>query len=139
MSCEIYGFIQYKETSGDYTLLPLFNQKHEHVCIWDGSGYVAALHNNIESTLSAREKNELESELTLDEMGVDESYYEDEDTIDWHVISLPYLYLLAYRAKDKKAKNIFKSLAQKIEAALSLADKDFLSLDDVRFVYYESY
>jgi len=138
MSCEIYGFIQYKGASRDYTLLPLFNQKNEHVSIWGGTAYVKALC-NIESVLSMREKIELENELTLDEMGVDESYYEDEETIDWHVISLPYLYLLADKGKDENARNIFKSLAQTIEAALTLADKDFLSIDDVRYVYYESY
>lgn len=138
MGCEIYGFIQYKGASGDYTLLPLFNQKNEHVSIWGGSEYVAALC-DIESMLSVREKKELEAELTFNEMGVDEDYLESEDSIDWHVISLPYLHLLAHRTKNENARNIFKSLAQTIEAALTLADRDYLSIDDVRFVYYESY
>lgn len=138
MGSEIYGFIQYKGTNGEYIMLPLFNQLTEHVNIWGGSAYVEALH-DIGSVLSEKEKKDIEAKLTLNEMGIDEDYYEDEDFLDWHSISLPYLKLLAYKAKDKSERNIFKSLAQKIEAAVSLTGRDFLSIDDIRYIYYISY
>ena len=138
MGSEIYGFIQYKGVNGEYIMLPLFNQRNEHVSIWGGSTWVEALHDR-GSKLPAREKKDIEAELTVNEMGIDEDYYEDEDFIDWHSISLPYIKLLAYKTKDKTEKNIFTSLMQTIEAAVKLADKDFISIDEVRYVYYESY
>jgi hypothetical protein len=125
MSCEVIGYVQYKEIDGSWNILPLFDGEGGHVCVWGGSDLADAI-NDYGVRVSSMERK-----IFLNQIAP--SFDHDEEPEAMYALSLPYLKLLG-----KKNKSI-AYIEKLVSAAFVLSGKDSLSIDEVRYIYYISY